>query len=239
MCDYWFSVKHCIDNRAPLWLAESSIKKEHTGFEHKKNNCTYFSQAGIPKNERIRKGINEAISFYKSLNNEEREHYLNERMSVQKHDGSIFSELKDQDEVIANRDLVQWEILGHYAGKHYTEASYHDGADSMGATLTNIDRYSFATTSGQFISGFRSGNVTTLINACKTYSESEKDRSLPEENVSFMRHTGEQGEWIVFIIALKDIKAGERLWTDYGKDYWEFLGSTIEVSDSDEEFSVK
>ena len=109
----------------------------------------------------------------------------------------------------------------------------------MGATLTNIDRYSFSTTSGQFISGFRSGNVTTLINACQTYSETEKDRSLPEQNVSFIRHTGEQGEWIVFIIALKEIKAGERLWTDYGKHYWECMGSTIEINDSDEECIVK
>ena len=123
VCDHWFNVKHRIDNQAPLWSAEPSIKKEYTEPEQNKINRTYFAQTGIPKNEGIRRGINEAISFYKSLNNEGREHYLNERMSVQKHNGSIFSELKDQDEVIANRDLAQWEILGHYAGKHYSEAS--------------------------------------------------------------------------------------------------------------------
>ena len=223
-CNYWFNVKHRIDNQAPLWSAEPAIKKEYTEPEQNKINRTYFTQAGVPKDEGIRRGINEAISFYKSLNNDDREHYLNERMSVQKHDGSIFSELKNQDEVIATRDLAQWEILGHYAGKHFTEVSYHGGANSMGAALTNIDRYSFSTTPGEFISGFRSGNVTTLINACKTYSEIEKDRSLPEQNVSFIRHTGAQGEWIVFIIALKEIKAGERLWTDYGKDYWGMHG---------------
>ena len=237
VCDHWFSAKHRIDNQAPLWSAEPSIKKEHTVPGQKKNNRTHFAQIAIPKNEGIRRGINEAISLYKSLSNEDRERYLNERMSVQKHDGSIFSELKDQDEVIANRDLAQWEILGHYAGKHYTEASYNDGADSMGATLTHIDRYSFSTTPGQFISGFRSGNVTTLINACTTYSKCEKDWSLPEQNVSFLRHTSEQGEWLVFIIALNEIKAGERLWTDYGKHYWESMGSTIEIKNSDDDFA--
>ena len=237
--DYWINVKHRIDNQAPLWSAELSIKKEHTAFAQKKNSRTYFAQIGIPKDEEIRRGINQAISFYKSLNNEDREHYLNERMSVQMHDGSVFSELKDQYEVIANRDLAQWEILGHYAGKHHTDNSYNEGANSMGAALANIDRYSVSTTPGEFISGFRSGNITTLINACKTYSTSEKDRSLPEQNVSFIRHTGEQGEWIVFIIALKEIKAGMRLWTDYGKHYWESMGRTIEISDSYEEFNVK
>ncbi|WP_419832277.1 hypothetical protein [Endozoicomonas atrinae] len=233
--NYWFNVKHRTDNRAPLWAAESSIKQEFTELEPNKKTRTYFSQIGIPKNDGVRSRINQAISYYKCLNHEDRERYLNERLSVQKHDGSIFSELKDQDEVIANRDLAQWEILGHYAGKHYTDDSYSNGANSMGTILTNIDRYSFNTTQGQFISGFRSGNVTTLINACKTYSESENGRNLPEQNVSYMRHTDEQGKWIVFIIALKDIKAGVRLWTDYGKQYWESMGSTIEISDNEDD----
>ncbi|USE34837.1 hypothetical protein [Endozoicomonas sp. SCSIO W0465] len=53
---------------------------------------------------------------------------LQERMSVQKHDGSIFSELKGQEEVVARRDISQWELLGHYAGKQYHDNTYQQGA---------------------------------------------------------------------------------------------------------------
>ena len=55
---------------------------------------------------------------------------------------------------------------------------------------------------------------------------------LPEENVSFLRYRDNQGKWIVFVIALKDIKANDQLWTDYGKEYWAATIAPIEIKGS-------
>jgi hypothetical protein len=49
-----------------------------------------------------------------------------------------------------------------------------------------------------------------------------------------MRHQDNQGIWIVYLIALKDIEAGATLWADYGKDYWEAKCCPIEISDSED-----
>ncbi|MDP0563477.1 MAG: hypothetical protein QS721_14595 [Candidatus Endonucleobacter sp. (ex Gigantidas childressi)] len=227
--------RHYIDNQTALWTAEPLIKKEYIEIKKKKKPHTYFAELELSKNDPETKLIRKAISSYKGLADKEREEYLNERMSVRKHDGSTFIELKDQKEVFAVRGLARLEILGHYAGKQYTEASYNNPENSMMATRTNIDSYSVTTTDERFISGYRSGNVTSLINACTTYSESDKGRALPEKNVSFIRHKDNQGIYIVFLIALKDIEAGATLWTDYGKEYWEAKCCAIEISDSEDD----
>ena len=223
-----FSPRHRIDNRAPLWSAEAAIKKEVTS--NKKRTKTDFIKAEIPNHQGLRRQINEAISAYKLLNNDQREQYLTERMSVQIHDGSVIAELKGQREVVACRSIRQWEILGHYAGKIYSEESYREGANTMNTTLGNIDRYSVEVTEGNLISGFRCGNITSLINANTNYDRrSEKDKR-PEQNVTFLRHQNEQGVWLAFIIAIRPIAAGQRLWLDYGKPYWDGIREPIWIS---------
>ena len=225
-----FSPRHRIDNRAPLWTAEMAIKKEVTS--NNRRTKTDFTKAEIPNHQGLRKQINEAISAYKLLNNDQREEYLTTRMSVQIHDGSIIAELKGQREVVACRSIGQWEILGHYAGKIYSEESYRQGVKTMNTTLGNIDRYSVEVTEGNLISGFRCGNITSLINANTNYDRrAGKDkRPVPEQNVTFLRHLNEQGVWLAFIIANRPIAAGQRLWLDYGKPYWDGIREPIWIS---------
>ena len=226
-----FSPQHRIDNRAPLWSAEAAIKKEVTS--NNRRTKTDFIKAEIPNHQGLRRQINEAISAYKLLNNDQREQYLTARMSVQIHDGSIIAELKGQREVVACRSIRQWEILGHYAGKIYSEESYRQGAKTMNTTLGNIDRYSVEVTEGNLISGFRCGNITSLINANTDYDRrAGKDkRPVPEQNVTFLRHQNEQGVWLAFIIANRPIEVGQRLWLDYGKPYWDGIRAPIWISD--------
>ncbi|USE35562.1 hypothetical protein [Endozoicomonas sp. SCSIO W0465] len=221
------ALPHRINDQAPLWMAEKSVKMEVD--EHRQRQTTFFSQIDIPNDRSIRKSINESIAKYQALDGEQREQYLKERMSAQKHDGSIFSELKGQEEVIARRDISQWELLGHYAGKQYHNNTYQQGARVMGATLANIDRYSFTPANDVFISAYREGNITSLINAYSTYASKEKNP--PEQNVSFLRHRNQQGQWVVFIIAIKPIPANEILWIDYGEQYWQAARKPIEISD--------
>ncbi|USE34827.1 SET domain-containing protein-lysine N-methyltransferase [Endozoicomonas sp. SCSIO W0465] len=212
-------------------MAEPSVKRE-VG-DSRQRHTTFFSQIDIPNDRSIRKNINESIAKYQALDDEQRAQYLQERMSVQKHDGSIFSELKGQEEVVARRDISQWELLGHYAGKQYHDNTYQQGARVMSAALANIDRYSFAPVHGVFISGYRQGNITSLINAFSTYSDKEKNS--PEQNVSFLRHRNQQGQWMVFIIAIKPIPANESLWIDYGEQYWQAAREPIAISDDNSE----
>ncbi|USE34806.1 SET domain-containing protein-lysine N-methyltransferase [Endozoicomonas sp. SCSIO W0465] len=212
-------------------MAEPSVKRE-VG-DSRQRQATFFSQIDIPNDRSIRKSIHESIAKYQALDNEQREQYLQERMFVQKHDGSIFSELKGQEEVVASRDISQWELLGHYAGKQYHDNTYQQGARVMGAALANIDSYSFAPAHGVFISGYRQGNITSLINAFSTYSDKEKNS--PEQNVSFLRHRNQQGQWMVFIIAIKPIPANESLWIDYGEQYWQAARAPIAISDDNSE----
>jgi hypothetical protein len=89
-----------------------------------RNSHTYFVDLELLQNAHAKKLIRKAISSYQGLKNEERERYLNERMSVRKCDGSAFIELKGQKEVFAKRDLTEWETLGHYGGTQYTEDTY-------------------------------------------------------------------------------------------------------------------
>ncbi|USE33821.1 SET domain-containing protein [Endozoicomonas sp. SCSIO W0465] len=209
------SLPHRINDQAPLWMADQSIKREVC--DSRQIQKTFFSQIGIPNDRAIRKSINESIAKYQSLDDEQKEQYLNERMSVQKHEGSFFSELKDHKEVVASRDILQWELLGHYAGKQYHDNTYQQGACVMGPAFVNIERFnSFAPTPGIFISTYRQqGNITSLINAYSTHTI--KGKNSPEQNVSFLRHRNQQGQWMVFIIAIKPIPANESLWIDYGE----------------------
>ncbi|MCK5892904.1 MAG: hypothetical protein KAG53_00550 [Endozoicomonadaceae bacterium] len=225
-----YNVHHCYDNRAPLFRAQSSIKREFTGIKKKAH--TYFFRIKIKKTENDKARIRKAMSFYKQLDDEDREIYLNERMLPQKHDGSIVSALKNQNEIVAARGLTKFEIIGHYAGQIYTEDTYTNDISSMGATRNTIDNFSVSLGDKTFISGFRFGNVTSLINACKTYSASENNMDLPKENVSFLQHYDNYGRDIVFIIALKHIKTHDRLWVDYGKEYWNARSYVKEIIDT-------
>ncbi|WP_371924900.1 SET domain-containing protein-lysine N-methyltransferase [Endozoicomonas sp. SCSIO W0465] len=225
------SLPHRINDLAPLWVAEPSVKRE-VG-DSRQRQTTFFSQSDIPNDRTIRKSIHESIARYQDLDDKQRAQYLQERMSVQKHDGSIFSELKGQEEVVASRDILQWELLGHYAGKQYHDNTYQQRARVMGAALANIDSYSFAPAHGVFISAYRQGNITSLINAFSTYSDKEKNS--PEQNVSFLRHRNQQGQWMVFIIAIKSIPANEILWIDYGEQYWQAARAPIAISDDNSE----
>ena len=224
------SRQHRFDNRAPLWHAEPSVKKEVDEAPRKKRSKMDFDSIGVPKNKKTRNEINAAIDQYKKLNVDDRESYLNARMRINKNDGSVFPELKGQNEVIAAKNIQQWEILGHYAGERLSDNTYVQGARAAGASLRKIDSYSYGL-KNEFISGFRQGNVTTCINSCTTYDGT--DRSLPEKNVSFIDHYHkEDNVTIPFVIALKPIKAGDVIWIDYGKEYWDIMNSSIEV-DSD------
>ena len=224
------SRQHRFDNRAPLWHAEPSVKKEVDEAPRKKQSKMDFDSIGVPKNKKIRNEINAAIDQYKKLNVDDRESYLNARMRINKNDGSVFPGLKGQNEVIAAKNIQQWEVLGHYAGERLSDNTYVQGARAVGASLQKIDSYSYGL-KNEFISGFRQGNITTCINSCTTYDGT--DRSLPEKNASFIDHYHkEDNVTIPFVIALKPIKAGDVIWTDYGKEYWDVMNSSIEV-DSD------
>ncbi|USE34815.1 hypothetical protein [Endozoicomonas sp. SCSIO W0465] len=72
-----------------------------------------------------------------------------------------------------------------------------------------------------------------MINAFSTYSDKEKNS--PEQNVSFLRHRNQQGQWMVFIIAIKPIPANESLWIDYGEQYWQAARTPIAISDDNSE----
>ena len=228
------SRQHRFDNRAPIWHAEPSVKKEIDETPRKKRSKMDFDSIGVPKNKKIRNEINAAIDQYKKLNVDDRESYLNARMRINKNDGSVFPGLKGQNEVIAAKNIQQWEILGHYAGERLSDNTYVQGARAVGASLRKIDSYSYglsSRSSNEFISGFRQGNITTCINSCTTYDGT--DRCLPEKNVSFIDHYHkEDNVTIPFVIALKPIKAGDVIWIDYGKEYWDIMNSPIEV-DSD------
>ena len=161
------SRQHRFDNRAPLWHAEPSVKKEVDEAPRKKRSKMDFDSIGVPKNKKTRNEINAAIDQYKKLNVDDRESYLNARMRINKNDGSVFPGLKGQNEVIAAKNIQQWEILGHYAGERLSDNTYVQGARAAGASLRKIDSYSYGL-KNEFISGFRRGNITTCINSCTT-----------------------------------------------------------------------
>ncbi len=229
-----FTPKHRIDNRSPLWVADAVIKRETDGINTVAK--TDFTQAGVPPDRKLRQQINEAIEHYKGLDNDQREHYLDERMCSKVHNGSIVPQLKGQKEVVARRPIKQWELLGHYAGIHYSEQSYREGIKVLKSTRSNIDRYSIEVAQNHLISGFRAGNITSLINAYTDYQPDESrttrnKRHQLVENVSFLRHSTGQGKHIVFVIAILPIKAGCQLWLDYGEEYWQGIREPIQVSD--------
>ena len=137
------SRQHRFDNRAPLWHAEPSVKKEVDEAPRKKRSKMDFDRIGVPKNKKTRNEINAAIDQYKKLNVDDRESYLNARMRINKNDGSVFPGLKGQNEVIAAKNIQQWEILGHYAGERLSDNTYVQGARAAGASLRKIDSYSY------------------------------------------------------------------------------------------------
>ncbi|MET4694244.1 SET domain-containing protein-lysine N-methyltransferase [Endozoicomonas lisbonensis] len=223
-----FFRQHRFSNRAPLWHAELTVKQEVEESRPKKRFRMDFESIGVPKCKKIRMAINTAIDQYKKLNIDDRESYLNERMRLSRNDGLLFPKLKGQNEVVAAKDIQQWEVLGHYAGKRLSESTYEKGARAVGALLQKIDTYSYDSGANQLISGFREGNITTCINSCTTYDES--DTCLPEKNVSFINHYHKEDKVnIPFLIALKPIKAGDVIWIDYGEAYWVIMNRSIEV----------
>ena len=235
-----FDAKHRIDNQTPLWFSEPSIKQEVSESEVADHGLTFFSELPIEFRElppqvsyQVKSDIRQAIKHYKELDNQAREQYLNERMTKQKSNGMIIRALEGQDEVIATRDIKQYELLGHYAGMTRSQTSYDKGADAMGFSLINIDRYSFNASSKQLISGFRQGNITSLINSHTNYGAVENDSSVPEQNVAFLRHLDKKNKWVVFILAIKDIDKDAQLWIDYGPNYWEAMNETIELDNND------
>ena len=235
-----FDAKHRIDNQTPLWFAEPSIKQEVSESEVADHGLTFFSELPIEFRElppqvsyQVKSDIRQAIKHYKELDDQAREKYLNERMTKQKSNGLIIRALEGQDEVIAARDIKQYELLGHYAGMTRSQTSYDKGADAMNFSLINIDRYSYNVSSKQLISGFRQGNITSLINSYTNYGAVENDSSVPEQNVAFLRHLDKKNKWVVFILAIKDIDKDAQLWIDYGPNYWEAMNETIELDNND------
>ena len=228
-----FDAKHRIDNLAPLWVAEPSIKQEVAESEAAKHDLTFFRELPIEVNEQVKHDIRQAINHYKDLDNQAREKYLNDRMTKQKSNGLIITALKGQDEVIAARSIKQYELLGHYAGMTRSKTSYDKGAEAMDFSLTNIDRYSYNVSSKQIISGFRQGNITSLINSYTNYGANEKDSFVPEQNVTFLRHLDKKHQWIVFVLAIKDIDKDAQLWIEYGENYWNAFDEPIVLDNDD------
>jgi len=152
---------------------------------------------------------------------------------VQKHDGSVIPALNGQNEAVAGKDIEAWEILGHYAGKRFHEETAEQGAQAIGAGLLVANAYSYAIGSDQFISGLREGNATTCINCFTTYLEEEDKKTLPEQNVLFVEYTNDEGIIIPFVIAIKPITQGDRLWLDYGQEYWDATRTVIDVDETD------
>ncbi|USE34816.1 hypothetical protein [Endozoicomonas sp. SCSIO W0465] len=64
------SLPHRINDLAPLWVAEPSVKRE-VGDSRQKQ-ATFFSQIDIPNDRSIRKSINESIARYQDLDDEQR-----------------------------------------------------------------------------------------------------------------------------------------------------------------------
>ena len=228
-----FDAKHRIDNQTPLWFAEPSIKQEVSESKAAKHDLTFFSELPIVLNDQVKHNIRQAINHYKDLDNQAREKYLNDRMTKQKSNGLIITALKGQDEVIAARSIKQYELLGHYAGMTRSKTSYDKGAEAMDFSLINIDRYSYNVSSKQIISGFRQGNVTSLINSYTNYGANEKDSFVPEQNVTFLRHLDKKHQWIVFVLATKDIDKDAQLWIEYGENYWNAFKEPIVLDNDD------
>ena len=140
--------------------------------------------------------------------------------------------LRGQQGVRAVRDIGAKEVLGAYAGLYLeTEEDFFRERALQGAL--NVERYNFGChNSIASVSGFRHGNILSLINACTTY-EPGKPADRSGENVgTFEVRNKDTGNKYIFFIALCPIKAGDELLYDYGPQYWRQISKTIDVDNN-------
>lgn len=117
--------------------------------------------------------------------------------------------------VVARTDIKRFDVLGPYTGKlHLDQASINTEILEKGEAA--VGTYLFQThTQGATISGHGNSNTLSLINAVKV-------PNLPDvgiENVGALY----VGNYMVFLIAWRDIPAGTELLMDYGKAYWKYI----------------
>ena len=201
------------------------------------------------------------IRAYIKCDTDERAKWLEDRMTPRPSNGEYFAVLKGENEVIAARDLRQWELLGHYAGEAHTHNSIQKLYKKYGSN--NIVNYVMQAGEDYLISAFDKSNVCSLINAGRVYATELREkgrvlidpqRPLPEvdsedeltmaeelvipENVTPMFAT-RGNEIYVFIVSNRDIRQGEILWMDYGIGYWRRLQLPIVVSSGEDESDME
>ena len=174
-------------------------------------------------NKQTKLNLNRQIANYVSLSLDNIEKYLNRYMKDIICDGEEEAELKGKNGVIAGCDIPKWTLLGHYAGRMIAESEANH-------TL-HQDAYAVDVTPRWFLSGYRHGNVTSLINANTNYKESTQS---PPPNASFLMHRHTNG-YVVFVISIKKIQQGRSIFLDYGRGYWKEKDKIIIISSEKEE----
>ena len=216
--------QHSTDNRAPLFkyapeMAIPSTSK--TNWLMRWNDISPIKKQG---NKKSKKNLKKQIkSYIQSMADDEREAWLNTRMTARKSDGAIFPALKGQSEVIAGCDLKAFELLGHYAGEIHNGDTLPDLIDSAG--LVNVSSYQMSLSNNCTLSAFGCGNVCSLINAPNTTSAPKRKGQANltvEANVAPIRVLY-KGQECALMVTLKPVKCREILWYDYGPKYWHQL----------------
>ncbi|EJC5274711.1 SET domain-containing protein-lysine N-methyltransferase [Salmonella enterica] len=156
--------------------------------------------------------INQEIRWF--LQNEGRhDARMNEMMSVA-------IPLDDRDgyrgrTVYARTDLAAFTVLGPYSGRLLdSETVRCEYEKEYGREASN---YYFATRSQErMVSGFPQGNLLSLINS-PVFTQRTAETEA-RQNVSAVL----VGKNIHFFLTIRDVRAGEELWFDYGPDYQHF-----------------
>ncbi len=205
--------EHVYCNKAPLWQGVYAIKQEEPSEVEPQ---TFFPARKVPGGHRAT--LRKKIPQYKMLNDDAREGYINKRIIPETCDNSWQPALEGQRGAFAACHLKRWELLGHYAGLPMTDEEYNRGIGATHATLINVDTYSFALPDGRFLSGYRYGNVTTLINANTTYKGIGKEKKYTANVIPVLHNDSDR--WLVLLITFREIKKGEPLLLNYGRSYW-------------------